>query len=173
MKAQCWRVNWWNINYSKIYFKVCKECRNWLSGKWYWVWPDEAEVHIHVFYFVWAQRIRQKIISHSLGSACADDCGAWRQSRRFLKTGVRRRCHSLGNFLLSGRNNFFSLLEVMVSMCVGCMSINSVVLLSSYFAGTIWRQLRSVVPQGLLWKQCHGKSSEGTAACCYLSETDW
>ena len=68
------------------------------------------------------------------------------------------------------QKQFFPLLEVMVSMCVGCMCINSVVLLSSYFAGTIWRQLRSVVPQGLLWKQCHGKSSEGTAACCYLSE---
>ena len=53
------------------------------------------------------------------------------------------------------QKQFFSLLEVMVS---------------SYFAGTIGRQLRSVAPQRLLWKQCHGKSSEGTAACCYLSE---
>ena len=50
-----------------------------------------------------------------------------------------------------------------MSMCVGCMCINSV-LLTSYFAGTIW----SVVPQGLLWKQCHGTWKEQLRNSCLL-----
>ena len=68
--------------------------------------------------------------------------------------------------LAVGQKHF--VLEVMVSMCVGCMCINSV-LQSSYFAGTIWRQLyRSVVPQALLWKQCHGTWKEQWRNSCLL-----